>query len=129
MSNPTGKGGFSERPQDINRTGANAKDKSWRGTVERITNQTREEAIKAVGARTRLGRLLKELPPNLPIKDALIYISIVHYGREPNPRMLQTLADREEGKPMQPLAHTGEVSIKGYGKWTPDDWDKDKDGD
>jgi hypothetical protein len=39
----------------------------------------------------------------LPIKDALVFISIIQYGRDPNPRMFTALADREEGKPQQPV--------------------------
>lgn len=98
--NPTGKGGFGERPQDINRTGANRRDpNNWQSTIKRITDMTRDEAIKYVGEKSKVAKLLKELPADLPIKDALVFISIIQYGRDPNPRMLSTLMDREEGKP------------------------------
>lgn len=108
MANPTGKGGFQERPQDINLEGAPKRGQNWQASIKRLTNMTREELIEYVGPKTRIGRLLKELSPNVPVKDALILISIVQYGRDPNPRMLSTLMDREEGKPNQPV--TGNVT-------------------
>lgn len=108
MANPTGKGGFGDRPQDINREGLNKRaPQNWQATVKRITDMTREEAIEYVGAKTKIGRLLKELSPNIPIKDALVLVAIIQFGRDPNPRMLATLMDREEGKPAQPI--TGDV--------------------
>ena len=110
MANPTGKGGFQERPQDINREGAPKRGQSWQETVKRITDMTREEAIKYVGANTKLGKQLKELSPKMPIKDALIFISLIAYGRDPNPRLLATLMDREEGKPNQPIEIKDELT-------------------
>lgn len=103
MSNPTGIGGFGERPQDINKQGAPKRGQNWQATIKRITDMTREEAIDFVGAKTKIGRLLKELPADIPIKDALVFISIIQYGRDPNPRLLAALMDREEGKPQQPV--------------------------
>ena len=105
MSNPTGKGGFQERPEDINKEGLNRRaSQNWQATVKRITDMTREEAIEYVGARSKIGKLLKELPEGMPIKDALVFISLIQYGRDPNPRMLSVLMDREDGKPNQPLS-------------------------
>lgn len=106
MSNPTGKGGFGDHPELINKDGRPPRE-SWKETVKRITDMTREEAIVFVGKRSRIARLLRELPPNLPIKDALVFISIIQYGRDPNPRMLSALMDREEGKPTQPISGNG----------------------
>jgi hypothetical protein len=101
--NKTGKGGFGDHPEHINREGSPPRGQSWSEAWKRVTNMTREEAIEYVGANTKIGRLLKELSPNIPIKDALIFASIVAYGREPNARMLSAIMDREEGKPPQPF--------------------------
>lgn len=103
MANPTGKGGFQERPQDINREGAPKRGQSWQESVKRLTDMTREELIAYVGSKTRLGKLLKELSPNIPVKDALIVAAIIQFGRDPNAKMLTALMDREEGKPSQPI--------------------------
>lgn len=104
MANPTGKGGFQERPDDINREGLNRRaPQNWQATIKRLTDMTAEEAIAYVGPRSKLGKLLKELSPKVPIKDALVLISIIQYGRDPNPRLLATLMDREDGKPAQPI--------------------------
>jgi hypothetical protein len=112
MANPTGKGGFKERPQDINREGAPKRGQSWQESIKRITDMTREEAIAFVGSKSKIGKLLKELPENLPIKDALVFISIIQYGRDPNPRLLAALMDREEGKPNQPLSGDPNAPLK-----------------
>jgi len=93
----------------INRLGAPKRGQSWQEAVKRITDMTREEAIAYLGASTKLGKQLRELPENVPIKDALIFASIIAYGREPNARMFQALTDREEGKPNQ-LITTGAAS-------------------
>jgi phage terminase large subunit len=100
VPNPTGKGGFQERPHDINVGGAPRKGQSWRERIKKLTDMTRDEAIEYVGEKTSLGRQLKELPPNLPIKDALIFASIISYGRDPNAKMFTALTNREEGTPL-----------------------------
>lgn len=103
MANPTGKGGFGDHPENINREGAPKRGQNWQDTVKKITDMTREEAIEYVGKRSKLARLLRELPPSLPIKDALVFISIIQYGRDPSSRLLQVLMDREDGKPNQTI--------------------------
>src|SRR5689334_386806 len=73
----------------INRKGAPPRGQSWQDTIKRITDMTREEAIAYVGADSKLGRTLRELPAHVPIKDAMILAAIIAFGREPNSRMLQ----------------------------------------
>ena len=94
---------FEKGDPRINRNGAPKRGQTWQETIKRITDMTREELIEYVGPKTKLGKLLNELPPGLPLKDALVITSIIHYGRDPNPRMFQALTDREEGKPNQPI--------------------------
>lgn len=108
--NTTGIGGFGERPQDINKEGAPKRGQNWQETIKRITDMTREEAIAYVGASTKIGKALKELSPNMPIKDALVFASIIAYGRDPNARLLGVLMDREEGKPNQPIEIKDELT-------------------
>jgi hypothetical protein len=112
MSNPTGKGGFKDHPENINKEGAPVRGQNWQATIKRITDMTREEAIAYVGKKSKIARLLRELPPDLPIKDALVFISIIHYGRDPNARMLNAIMDREEGKPNQPISGDKENPLK-----------------
>jgi hypothetical protein len=87
----------------INRKGAPPRGQSWKETVKRITDMTREEAIAYVGPTSKIGRQLKELSPEMPLKDAIVFATIIAYGREPNARMLSALMDREDGKPEQPI--------------------------
>jgi hypothetical protein len=74
---------------------------SWAGVVRKLTNMTLAELVEYVGPQTRIGRELKKSPPHLTVKEAFIVASIIAFGREPNARMLQTLTDREDGKPAQ----------------------------
>ena len=36
------------------------------------------------------------------------------------------ILDRLFGKVTEKVEHSGEVAVKGYGTWNPDEWDKDK---
>lgn len=95
----------------INRKGAPPRGQSWQETIKRLTDMTREEAIEYVGANTQLGRQLKELPPDVSIKDAMILAVIIAFGREPNARMLAAIMDRTDGKVTDKVEQTGEVRV------------------
>jgi hypothetical protein len=115
MANPTGKGGFQERPQDINRDGAPKRGQSWQETTKRITDMTRDELVQYVGGkRTRVGRLLASATSNIPIKDAMIIAAVVGFLVDPNPRTFQALSDREDGKPNQPVSANVNMSWSNF---------------
>lgn len=111
MANPTGKGGFQDHPELINKNGAPKRNQTWSESIKRITDMTPEEAIKFVGPKTRIGRILKKFTPGLPIKDSLIFSSIIAYDRDPNAKMFQALTDREEGKPRQTIITANESKL------------------
>lgn len=103
-NNPTGKGGFGDHPENINREGAPKRGQSWQEAVKRITDMDKAELIAYVGGRrTRIGKLIASMPDKMPLKDAMIIAGAVAFLIDPNPRMLQALADREDGKPNQPI--------------------------
>ena len=87
----------------INRKGAPKRGQNWSEVWKRLTDMTRDELIAYIGEKNKLAKLLKELPPDIPIKDGLAIITMIHYGREPNARMLAAIMDREDGKPPQAL--------------------------
>ena len=87
----------------INRNGAPKRGQTWKDTVKRITDMTREEALEYFGEKTTLGKQLKELPPNVPIKDAIVIMSVISFGRDPSAGLFNSLTDREEGKPIQTI--------------------------
>lgn len=104
MPNPTGKGGFQDRPQDINKEGLNARAKTWQGSIKRITDMSKDELLNHVGGRkTRIGKLIASMPDKISVKDAMIISAVVGFLMDPNPRMLTALTDREEGKPLQSI--------------------------
>jgi hypothetical protein len=95
-----------------NPAGAPKRGQSWAETIRRITNMTRDELIAHVGGeKTALGRQLKELPPGVPMKDAIILIGLIGFGRDPNASMFNALANREEGMPRQTVQHEGALDI------------------
>jgi hypothetical protein len=98
---------FEKGDPRINRAGAPKRGQTWQETIKRITDMTREEAIEYVGANTKIGKQLKELSPQMPIKDAIVFATIIAYGREPNARMFAALMDREDGKPIQSVELSG----------------------
>ena len=100
---PPRTGQFVKGDPRINRKGAPVRGQSWAETIKRITDMTAGEAIAYVGEKSSVGKLLKELPADLPIKDALVFITIINYGRDPNARTLTAIMDRESGKPAQPI--------------------------
>lgn len=78
---------------------------------------TKGELIAYVGGKsTRLGKILDELPEGIPVKDAMVLIGIIAFGRDPSPGMLNALMDREEGKPRQVVDLAGSVSVEGLQK-------------
>jgi len=68
---------------------------------------TRDDLVDYVGSSSSLGRQLKELPANIPMKDAAILIALIQFGRDPQASLLTALMNREEGMPRQPVLHEG----------------------
>lgn len=113
MSNPTGIGGFQDHPELINKDGAPRRGQTWRESVKRLTDMDRDELIEYVGGKkTRIGRLLASAPANIPIKDSVIIAAITAFLIDPSPRMFQVLADREEGRPNQPISGADGTPLK-----------------
>jgi hypothetical protein len=89
---------------------------------------TSDDLIEYVGPATKMGRMLKELPPNVPMKDAIIMVALIQFGRDPQASLLNALMNREEGMPRQPVLHEGKLDItraqtlldKAYGDDAPD---------
>jgi hypothetical protein len=90
-----------------NPAGAPKRGSSWAETIRRLTEMTRDDLLEYVGPTTSLGRQLKELPPNIPMKDAAILIALIQFGRDPQASLLTALMNREEGMPRQPVLHEG----------------------
>lgn len=103
---------FKKGDPRINRTGLNRRAYTWKKTIKRIMDMTREEAIEYVGAGTKVGRMLKELPPNIPLRDGMVFISLINYGRDPRASMLSIIMDREEGKPKDTDESDGTEEVK-----------------
>ena len=89
IGNPTGKGGFAERPQDINVGGRTKKYLTL--LLEQIGTEIEPKS----------GKQFKELIARRTWIDAL----------NGDQRAIEFIFDRIEGKPEQPLKHSGEISF------------------
>lgn len=94
-----------------NPAGAPKRGQSWAETIRRLTEMTRDDLLEYVGPTTTLGRQLKELPANIPMKDAAILTALIQFGRDPQASLLTALMNREEGMPRQPVLHEGRLDI------------------
>lgn len=106
--NPTGKGGFQERPQDINLKGAPKRGDTLQDTFKKLANMDRDEAAAYFGEKTDIGRQLKQLSPGIPLKDIVGIRAILTLANDADARLLGTVTDRIEGKPNQPISGGGD---------------------
>ena len=105
------KGQYVKGTPSPNPAGAPRRGSSWSETVRKMSDMTRDELIAMVGASTEVGRHLKEMPPGITMKEAMVLISFIAFGRDPDAAMFKALADREEGKPRQTVQVDGMMDI------------------
>jgi hypothetical protein len=89
IPNPTGKGGFNERPQDINSGGRPKKDWTWAGLLEKVGEEIEP----------KIGKPFKELVSKRLWIDAI----------NGNLGAIKEIFDRTEGKAPQTIKHEGEL--------------------
>lgn len=104
VNNPKGKGGFADNPQNINIKGAPKRGDTLQETFKKLGIMTRDEAAMYFGEKTDIGRQLKQLPPNVPLKDLIGIRTIITLTNDADARLLGTYSDRVEGKPNQPIS-------------------------
>lgn len=100
VPNPTGKGGFQERPEDINRSGTWDPKNTFSYQMNRFKNMTIKE--------------LKEWQENTPedvrtVAEDLAFKRV--FAAQGDLKEFQEVADRTEGKPKQPIEHDGKLQI------------------
>lgn len=101
--NPTGKGGFRDNPQNINLAGAPKRGETLQETFKKLANMNRDEAAAYFGEKTDIGKQLKQLSPNIPLKDIVGIRAIITLANDSDARLLGQVGDRIEGKPNQSL--------------------------
>ena len=106
--NPTGKGGFQDRPNDINRKG-----RPKRATLNEILHRLLLEWSKDVSTGNDV--LMAEAVVRKVLHKALI---------DGNEAMLKEIWDRIEGKPRQPILMHGSVLTLNYDMELTDDEQK-----
>lgn len=111
-NNPTGKGGFGDRPQDINRNGAPVRGESFAEAVKRLADKTNEELADYFGRNTPIGRQFLLQPKNITSRDLLIGRALITLENDFDPRGFEKLADRAEGKPTQAIKGDPENPLK-----------------
>lgn len=102
-NNPAGKGGFRENPQNINTKGAPKRADTLQETFRRLAEMDRDQAAIYFGEKTDIGRQLKQLSPNVPLKDIVGIRAILTLANDSDARLFGELGDRIEGKPAQTI--------------------------
>lgn len=98
INNPTGKGGFQERPQDINRTGRWRKEDSISYQYNMLIRLTVSEFKKW---------LIKNPEGKRTVAQQLGYDAVL--AARTDIRYLEEVTDRTEGKAPQTITHDGEL--------------------
>jgi hypothetical protein len=108
-------------------TNPNGKRGDWSTVYSELREFTPAQIIELVGGPTTpIGKMFKRMPPNVQIKVLLGLKSMAQYWKNPdNARLLATIMDRADGTPRQSLTVAGQVGVKAYVGFSPDDWDED----
>lgn len=112
-------------------TNSNHKRGDWSTVYSELREFTPAEIIELVGGpSTVIGKMFKRMPQNVQIKVLLGLKSMAQYWKNPdNARLLATIMDRADGTPRQSLTVAGQVGVKAYVGFSPDDWDSVEDED
>lgn len=98
INNPTGKGGFKERPQDMNRTGRWKKEDSISYQYNMLIRLTVSKFKKW---------LIKYPEKTRTMAQELAYQAVL--SSRTDIRYLEEITDRTEGKAPQTITHDGEL--------------------
>jgi hypothetical protein len=100
--NPTGKGGFGDNPQNINRNGHWNPKNTFSYQMSRFKNMTIQE----------LDNWNMDTPREIrTVAEDLAFHRV--YNARKELAEFREVADRTEGKPRQPLEHSGGIEVKG----------------
>jgi hypothetical protein len=108
MANKTGKGGFKENPQNINKKGAPMRGESWAEIIDRVGKMTPIEAAEHAKA---IAGKLKSMGGDMTLKEAVVIRGYAALLFEPSPGLMNVYMDRNDGKVETPIKHSGEVSM------------------
>ena len=116
MPNPTGKGGFQERPETRNQNGQRNKAAvSFARSLRDYIVKEGKVALKYVDDAGKAHKLTKiEAVVRTVYKEAI----------GGNLAAVNFIADRVEGKVTDELKISGQLAVKGYANISPDDWDE-----
>jgi hypothetical protein len=99
--NKTGKGGFRDNPQNINRNGAPPRGESWKEIIDRVGNMTPKEAADHAVA---IAGKLKSMGNGITLKEAVVIRGYAALLFEPSPGIMTIYMDRSDGKVTDKLA-------------------------
>lgn len=98
--NKTGKGGFGDNPQNINRNGAPKRGESWAEIIKRIGNMTPAEAAEHA---KKTAAKLKQYGGDITLKEAVVIRGYAALLFEPTSSLMNVYMDREDGKVQEKL--------------------------
>lgn len=97
--NRTGKGGFSDNPQNRNNKGAPPRGESWKDIIHHVTSMTAEEAARTYG---KIARDFKQYG-KVTLRELMVVRGVHAFLSEPNASLWNAIMDRDEGKVTQPI--------------------------
>lgn len=100
---------FTKGDPRINRKGAPKRGQSFQEAVKRLSDMSNEELADYFGRSTPLGRQFLKLPAEVPVRDILIGRALITLAKKFDARGFEKIADRNEGKPVQPIS--GRVGV------------------
>lgn len=103
MSNPTGIGGFQTRKQQINRKGRPRSFDALRKLAVKIAGENVPESEV-----TRIEAMLRVMSSSRNPADRALFLAYAY------------------GKPKEQIEVSGDVKVKGYISWNPENWEKDE---
>lgn len=78
--------------------GAPKRGESLSETFKKLLNMDKEQAAAYFGKNTSIGRQLRQLAPDVPLKDIVGIRALITLANDTDPRLLRELGDRTEGK-------------------------------
>lgn len=100
---------------------------SWSEVYKECSDKTYDELMEWVGKDSKLGMMMRDLPPAIQSKYVVVISTLVHCALDPTPGLLKEVADRAEGKvPDRMIAAISAIPATQFDEYLNDIYNKGK---